>query len=268
MMQKTPGERFEDLLQVMARLRGENGCPWDREQTHRSLKPFLTEESYELLEAIDREDSDKIREELGDVLHQIVFHAQIAAEAGAFDAADVIAALTEKMIRRHPHVFSGAAEKDSGAVIKRWAELKARERGPDEPQSALGQLPKSMPALARAQAVAERASRVGFDWASIDPVWEKVEEELGELKRACASGSQERARAEIGDLLFSLVNLARFLDVSAEDALSRTIERFLARFSYIESKLQERGKTPTTSSVEEMETLWQEAKRIETGIET
>jgi len=158
--------------------------------------------------------------------------------------------------------------KDPAAVIKNWAELKARERGSDEPQSALGSLPKSMPALARAQAVTERASRVGFDWPSVDPVWEKVEEELRELKTACASGSRERMREEMGDLLFSLVNLARFLDVSAEDALSRTIERFFARFNYIESKLHESGKTPAASSIDEMERLWQEAKRIEKSAET
>jgi tetrapyrrole methylase family protein/MazG family protein len=257
------GQRFLELLEVMSQLRGENGCPWDKEQTHASLRPSLMEESYELLEALGREDATKIREELGDLLHQIVFHCQIAAEKGVFTADEVVNDLKSKMIRRHPHVFSGTTMPDSDAVLKQWGQLKAKEKEGNEQQSALGSLPKSMPALARAQTITERASHLGFDWPKVDPVWQKIEEELGELKAACASGDKQRAGEELGDLFFSLVNLARFLGLQAEDALAQTTERFIKRFGYIESKLRDVGKTPPKSSLDEMDRLWQEAKHLE-----
>jgi tetrapyrrole methylase family protein/MazG family protein len=260
---QTVGERFAELLDVMARLRGENGCPWDREQTHASLKSFLIEESYELLSALESGDGDKIREELGDLLHQIVFHCQIAAESGAFTAQDVVSDLKEKMIRRHPHVFSGTTMRDTDAVLRQWAQMKAKESEADSAKSALGNLPKSMPALARAQTITERASHLGFDWPKIDPVWEKIDEEISELRTACASGDKQRMREELGDLFFSLVNLARFLGMQAEDALSQSTARFLKRFTYIEAKLREAGKTPATSSLEEMDRLWDEVKQLE-----
>ncbi|MGH7827065.1 MAG: nucleoside triphosphate pyrophosphohydrolase [Candidatus Binatia bacterium] len=263
MTKKKLGEKFEELLSVMAQLRGENGCPWDKEQTHASLRATLMEESYELLDALDRGDLTRIREELGDLLHQIVFHCQIAAENGAFTADEVVTGLKEKMIRRHPHVFSGTTMTDSAAVLKQRIELKTREKG-DSSKSALGNLPKSMPALARTQTITERASHVGFDWPTIDPVWQKVEEELSELKTACASGETQRTREELGDLFFSLINLARFLGVHAEDALAQATDRFIKRFSYIESKLREGGRTPTMSSLDEMDRLWEEAKELET----
>jgi tetrapyrrole methylase family protein/MazG family protein len=257
------GEGFLELLEVMAQLRGEHGCPWDKEQTHASLRPSLMEESYELLDALAGGDAAKIREELGDLLHQIVFHCQIATETGAFTADEVVNDLKSKMVRRHPHVFSGTAMKDPHAVLKQWAELKAREKTGEEEQSALGSLPKSMPALARAQTITERASHIGFDWPKIDPVWQKIEEELGELKTACASGDKRRAGEELGDLFFSLVNLARFLGLRAEDVLAQTTERFIKRFGYIESKLRDAGRTPAMASLEEMDRLWQEAKDLE-----
>jgi tetrapyrrole methylase family protein/MazG family protein len=257
------GEAFDELLKVMARLRGNNGCPWDKEQTHASLGAFLIEESYELLEALERGDSGEIREELGDLLHQIVFHCQIAAEQSAFTAADVVKELKEKMVRRHPHVFSGRALPNSDAVVKQWARLKAGEKYGEAPRSVLGNLPKSMPALARAQTITERASQLGFDWPGIEPVWQKIDEELDELKEACATGTREHIANELGDLLFSLVNLSRFLDLQAENVLAHTVSRFIHRFTYIERELREKGKSLTATSLEEMDRLWNEAKALE-----
>src|SRR5262245_1398272 len=247
----------------MAQLRGANGCPWDKEQSHASLRTFLLEESHELLDALDKGQSAQIREELGDLLHQIIFHCQIAAESGAFTAEDVVRDLKDKMIRRHPHVFSGKALPDSDTVLKQWARIKATEKDGDTPKSALGNLPRSMPALACAQTITERASQVGVDWPDIVPVWNKVEEELGELKTAYSSGDKQRTGEELGDLLFSLVNLSRFLGLQSEDVLKQATERFIKRFSHIERRLHDQGKDPTISSLEAMDRLWDEAKAIE-----
>jgi tetrapyrrole methylase family protein/MazG family protein len=256
------GEAFVKLLDVMAQLRGDNGCPWDKGQSHASLRPFLLEESYELLDALDDGDATKIREELGDLLHQIVFHCQIATESGSFTAEDVVRDLKDKMVRRHPHVFSDKALSDADAVLKQWAKIKANEKDGQAVQSALGRLSKSMPALARAQTITERASQVGFDWASIDPVWEKVDEELAELRAAYATGDKTRTGEELGDLFFTLVNLSRFLGLQSEDLLNRATERFIQRFSYIETRLREAGKSPMASSLEIMDRLWVEAKQL------
>jgi tetrapyrrole methylase family protein / MazG family protein len=256
------GETFAELLDLMAQLRGANGCPWDKEQSHTSLRSFLLEESHELLDALDQGNSQKIREELGDLLHQIIFHCQIAAETGAFTAEDVVRDLKDKMVRRHPHVFSGKALPDSETVLKQWAEIKAAEKG-QAPKSTLGSLPKSMPALARAQTLTERASRVGFDWPDVAPVWRKVEEERTELKAASASGDKQRTAEELGDLLLCLVNLSRFLGVQSEDALAHATERFIKRFRYIETRLRELGTSPAASSLEVMDGLWNEAKDLE-----
>lgn len=263
MKNELAGETFAELLNVMAQLRGDRGCPWDKEQTHTSLKPFLLEESHELLEALDQGDSQKIREELGDLLHQIIFHCQIGAEIGAFTAEDVLRDLKDKMVRRHPHVFSGKALPDSDTVLKQWATIKASEKDGEAPKSALGNLPKSMPALARAQTITERASQVGFDWPDSVPVWQKVEEELAELKTACSSKDQQRTGEELGDLLFSLVNLSRFLGLQSEDVLAQATERFIKRFTFIETRLNASGKSPATSSLEIMDRLWEEAKELE-----
>jgi tetrapyrrole methylase family protein / MazG family protein len=257
------GKTFAELLEVMARLRGDNGCPWDKEQSHTSLRSFLLEESHELLDALDQGNAQKIREELGDLLHQIIFHCQIAAEIGAFTAEDVARDLKNKMVRRHPHVFSGKALPDSETVLKQWAEIKAAEKEGEAPKSALGNLPKSMPALARAQTITERASQVGFDWPDVAPVWRKVEEELTELKAACSSGDKQRTAEELGDLLFSLVNLSRFLGLQSEDALAQATERFLKRFRHVETRLRESGTSPAASSLEVMDNLWNEAKDLE-----
>jgi tetrapyrrole methylase family protein/MazG family protein len=260
---KIAGEKFSELLELMAQLRGENGCPWDREQTHQTLKAFLLEETHELLDALTGNDPAKIAEELSDLLHQIVFHCQIGAENGTFTANQVISNLTAKFIRRHPHVFGGTALPDVDAVTKQWAQIKAQEKFAGTANSALGNLPKSMPALARAQAISERAARVGFDWPDIEPVWQKVEEELSELKTACSSGDRQRTGEELGDVFFSLVNLARFLDLQAEEVASQTADKFIDRFKYVEDRLRQAGKTPNQSSLEEMDRLWDEAKALE-----
>ena len=257
-------QRFGELLDVMARLRSETGCPWDREQTHTSLKPCLLEETYELLDAIDNGDPKKLTEELGDVLLQVVFHSQIAAEEDRFSAQDVIAHLTQKLIRRHPYVFAGEPlPEDSAAVLKQRMQIKAGENTGGELKSALGNVPKAMPALARAQSISRRAAHLGFEWPDIDPVWEKVDEEMRELKEAAASGNRRRTGEELGDLLFTLVNIARFLEVEAEDVLAQTVDRFTRRFRHIEKRLREANKNFDQSSLEEMDRFWEEAKRLE-----
>jgi tetrapyrrole methylase family protein/MazG family protein len=260
---KKAGEEFSELLELMAELRGENGCPWDREQTHQTLKSFLLEETHELLDALTGNDPAKIAEELSDLLHQIVFHCQIGAENDTFTANQVISNLAAKLIRRHPHVFGGNALPDADAVTKQWAQIKAQENLGGTANSALGRLPKSMPALARAQTISERAARVGFDWPKIEPVWQKLEEELSELKAACGSNDHQRTGEELGDVFFSLVNLARFLGVQAEEVASQTTDKFIERFNYIEDQLRQAGKSPNQSSLEEMDRLWDEAKALE-----
>jgi tetrapyrrole methylase family protein/MazG family protein len=261
---KETEHKFGELLEVMAQLRSETGCPWDKEQTHTSLKPCLLEETYELLDALDEGDPKKLREELGDVLLQVVFHSQIATEEGRFTAGDVISSLTDKLVRRHPYVFAGEPiPEDTAAVLKQRLQIKASEKRAGESKSALGNVPKAMPALARAQSITQRASHLGFDWPKIEPVWEKIEEEIKELKNATSSGDKTRTGEELGDLLFSVVNLARFLDVEAEEALAGTIDRFTRRFHYIETQLHEANKSFEQSSLEEMDKLWEEAKKNE-----
>lgn len=258
--EKDVGKRFTELIGIMARLRGKEGCPWDREQTHLSLQPFLLEETYELLEAIEGEDSKAMAEELGDLLLQILFHCQIASEQGRFTADRVLSLLREKLIRRHPHVFSDGHLPDSQSVLHYWVKAKAQEEGTKRSPSLLGKLPKGMPALARSQRLGERASHLGFDWPETNQVWVKVEEELKELQGAIASGKKTQIKAELGDLLFSLVNVCRFLDIEAEEALHQSLNRFVDRFHYIERTIRRRGRTLDESSFEEMDSLWEEAK--------
>ena len=261
---KETEEKFGELLNVMAQLRGENGCPWDKEQTHTSLKPCLLEETYELLDALDGDDPKQLREELGDVLLQVIFHSQIAAEEGRFTIKDVISQLSEKLIRRHPYVFAGERlPQDTASVLKQRLQIKTSEKKDDESKSALGNVPRAMPALARAQSITDRASHLGFDWPKVEPVWKKIEEEIEELKDAVASGDKQRTSQEFGDLLFSLVNLARFLAVEAEEALAQTIDRFTRRFHYIETKLGDSNKSFDQSTLEEIDRLWEEAKKVE-----
>jgi len=254
---KTTGERFELLVSIMARLRAPGGCPWDREQSFDTIKPYLLEETYEVLESIDRRDWRGLAEELGDLLLQPVFFAQMASEENKFKIDDSLDAITEKLIRRHPHVFGDAEAKTAGDVKRRWDEIKKdekKDRG-EAPKGILESVPRILPALVEAQQIASKAAAVGFDWENSDQVLEKFNEELDELRRAQESGSLAEIENEIGDLLFVLVNLARFVKVDPEQALRRTNAKFRKRFAHVESHATLPG-----ASIAEMEALWQEAK--------
>jgi len=257
-------KKFTQLLKVMARLRSDSGCPWDREQTHLSLKPCLLEETYELIDALDEGDPKKLKEELGDVLLQVIFHSEIASEEGRFTMHDVIELLTDKLVRRHPYVFAGEPlPKDPAEALKQRAQLKASERR-DGKASVLGNVPKAMPALARAQSISRRAAHLGFEWPNIEQVWAKVDEEIRELKEAAQSGDKIHIGDEFGDLLFTMVNIARFLDIEAEDVLARTVDRFVRRFSHIEARLRQANRQFDQTTIEELDRYWEEAKTLET----
>lgn len=251
----------------MARLRAPGGCPWDREQTFDTIKPFLLEETYEVMDAIDSRDWASLPGELGDLLLQVVFFSQMAAEQNLFRVEDAIDAITEKLIRRHPHVFSDETAHTEGDVRRRWSEIKAEETKAQggTGNTLLGSVPRILPALVEAQQLASRAAQAGFDWENADQVLEKLDEELQEFEAARkppadSRGSVHTLEDEIGDLIFVLVNLARFVKVDPEQALRRTNAKFRKRFGYVEQKLAERGKRPAEASIEEMESLWQEAK--------
>lgn len=254
------GELFEELVGIMERLRGPHGCPWDREQTRESIRPYLIEEAYEVLEALDEGDLGKYREELGDLLLQVVFHAQLAAEQGEFTIDDVLKAISGKLIKRHPHVFGGAKMETAEEVLAHWEAEKSAERRA-QGGSALDGVPKELPALLRAHRLQEKTSRIGFDWKEAKGVFEKVEEELRELKAAAEKGEAGQVEAELGDFLFALVNLSRFLRVNPEEALRKSIDRFIARFRYIEQEMAGRGKDLEEASLEELDELWEEAKK-------
>ena len=253
---------FKRLMELMRRLRGPDGCPWDAEQTHESLKRYLLEETYEVMEAIDAGSPEMLKEELGDLLLQPVFHAVIAEEKGEFSMNEVLRILCEKLIRRHPHVFADLEVNDVDQLIANWERIKKKEKG-DERRSALSGVPSHLPALLRAQKITEKAARVGFDWDHVDPVFAKVLEELKELEETLFTRDQERMEAELGDLLFAIVNLGRFLSINPEDALRKTIARFTQRFSHVEDSLHARGKGLQEASLEEMDALWEEAKLVE-----
>ncbi|RLC75175.1 MAG: nucleoside triphosphate pyrophosphohydrolase [Chloroflexi bacterium] len=246
------------LQEVVAHLRSPEGCPWDRQQTHRSLRPYLLEETYEVLEALDSGDTDKLRDELGDLLLQVVLHAQIALEEGEFKLEDVIAGLIKKLKRRHPHVFRGLKVKDAEEVLHNWEEIKRSERGEKDFRSLLNGVPKSLPALAQAQAYQRKVARVGFDWPDVEGVWEKVQEELEELKQA---RTQEEREAEVGDVLFAMVNLARWLKVDAESALREANARFTSRFREMERLASERGHHLSELNLDQQDRLWEESKK-------
>lgn len=248
---------LDPLVEVMARLRGEDGCPWDREQTHLSLRPYVIEEAYEVAEAIERQDMYNLREELGDLLLQVVFHAQLAAEAGAFDVNDVVAGITGKMWRRHPHVFGTVRVENARQVEQNWEAIKAEEKGGRGGGLDAG-IPRALPALQRATRVQERAAGVGFDWEDAAGPRAKVEEELGELDRALSAAEKE---AELGDLLFAVVNLARFLRVDAEAALHRAVRRFTRRFDLMEAYARRAGQRLADMDSCALDKLWQQAKR-------
>ena len=258
----THSDQFYQIMTIMRRLRAPGGCPWDAEQTHESLKRYLLEESYEVLEAIDNGSDELLKEELGDLLLQPIFHAAIAEERGAFTMDDVLSTLADKLIRRHPHVFGDQKIKDSEAQIANWEKIKKEEKG-DERRSALSGIPPHLPALMKAQKITEKASRVGFDWEHVDQVMAKVLEELHEFEEAMEQGHQDRMEAELGDLLFAIVNLGRFLSLDPEEALRKTIARFQNRFSHIEDSLHANGRHLQDASLDEMEALWVEAKTRE-----
>jgi tetrapyrrole methylase family protein / MazG family protein len=271
---------FTKVVELMAALRAQNGCPWDRKQTHESLKPYLLEETYEVLETIDQSDQAKLREELGDVLLQVIFHSQIAAEAGTFTVEDVLDTLAEKLVRRHPHVFGNGDQTgtltNSEQVLNQWEHIKRAEReAAGGNQSALDGVPKTLPALLRAYQTQARAARVGFDWphnaTGLEQIFGKVAEEVGELKEALAQaesgsgpnqpGRQTDIQAELGDILFSLVNLARFMNVNPEEALRRSTNRFIDRFHLVEAQATEKRRSLKDMTLAEMDELWDEAKR-------
>jgi tetrapyrrole methylase family protein/MazG family protein len=245
------------LVDVMKRLRSPGGCPWDREQTHESLKPYLLEEAYEVLSAIDMHDDEELKEELGDLLLQIVFHAQLADEENRFSIDDVAESIVKKLIRRHPHVFSEVKVNGSEEVLQNWEKIKKDEGK----KSALDGVPPTLPALLKARRVQEKAKRVGFDWDNAEGAFEKVVEEVNELKKAIVEGKKGTVEEELGDVLFSIVNVSRFVDVDAEDSLRKTINKFMVRFQYIEKKIEKHGKKPLEHhSLGELDHLWEKAK--------
>ena len=262
-------ESFETLLKIMDRLREPDGCPWDREQDYETLRSYLIEECYEVADALDRGDPEDLREELGDLLFQIVFLSRLAKEDGSFVAADVVRGIAEKMIRRHPHVFGDAKAETSAEVLRNWEEIKRQEKGLDKGSSGAGQpvrsvlegVPVALPALLKAQRLGTKASRVGFDWERPIDVLDKVQEELGELRQAVEQEDRSAVREELGDLLFSLVMLARKLDVDPEGALEQTNLKFVRRFQWIESELGKQRRRVDEEDVERLEQLWNAAKR-------
>ncbi len=250
-------DEFDRLVAIMARLRAPGGCPWDREQDHRSIRKYVIEEAYEVAEAIDRDDPAELCAELGDLLLQVVFHAEMAREAGRFDVAQVCRAVSDKLVRRHPHVFGEVQVSGSAEVVRNWERIKAAERGPRA--SAIDGVPRALPALQRAERVGEKAARVGFDWPDAAAVLAKVDEERAELEVALHTGDADALEAELGDLLLSVANLARKLEVEPEDALARAVDRFAARFRHAEAAAGASGLAGLSAGAQDE--LWRDAKR-------
>jgi len=250
---------FDELIEIVKTLRGPNGCEWDKAQTRDSLTPYLLEEAHELIDSISENNPSKIKEELGDVLLHIIFQAQIAAEAGEFTIADALQQINAKLIRRHPHVFGETKVENVNEIKKNWEEIKLKEGR----QSLMDGLPKSLPALLQARRVQERAAQVGFDWSTIEPIWAKITEETRELQEAIATRKKDEIIAEFGDLLFTMVNLSRFLDIDPEEALRQTVTKFIRRFQIIETELAAAGKNIKDASLEELDKLWNQSKAEE-----
>lgn len=253
-----PTRSFEDLVEIMAILRKE--CPWDRKQSHESIKDLMVEEIYEAIDAIDNGDMEELKKELGDLLLHVVFHSEMASESQSFDIGDVIFGIQEKLIRRHPHVFEQTQVDGSEEVVKNWEAIKMREHGRT---SVLDGVPKNLPALIRAQRMQEKAAAVGFDWSDWEGAWNKIEEELAEFREVVNDGDTEEQRKEFGDLLFSLVNIARKFGINTEDSLRLTNNKFQFRFEYIEKKLAESNRTVLDANLNEMDTYWNEAKKTD-----
>jgi len=253
---------FDDLVQLMTTLRGPNGCPWDRKQTLPDLKPYVIEEAYEVVDAIDRDNRPALLEEVGDLLLEAVFIAEITREEGTFDVYDSITAIYEKLVRRHPHVFGDVVAGDAEQVLVNWEKLKSDERKAEK-KSVLSGVPQSLPALLKASRLTEKAARVGFDWRRTDDVFDKLDEEIAELREAVDSGDKSKVEDELGDLLFTIANIARKVNVNAEEALQSTNRKFMSRFEAMESQVHGRGQNLDQLSLEEMDGLWDEAKAAE-----
>ena len=251
-------EQFKRLVEIMARLRGPDGCPWDKAHDHKSLKPYLIEEAYEVLDAIDSGSSDKLAEELGDLLLHVVFHAQIASEKNTFDIEKISRVISDKLIQRHPHIFGEKKELSKSQILDQWEMIKQNN---NKNHSVLDGVPRTLPALLKAYRIQEKVGCLGFDWKQAKEVVAKIKEEVAEFERAFEQNNAQQMHHELGDLLFSLVNLSRHLGLRAEEALDDTNRKFIARFKYIEQKLAEKGKTPSDSALEEMDALWEEAKQ-------
>ena len=248
------------LIKITETLMGDDGCPWDKVQTRESLKPYLVEETYEVLEALDGNDPEKIKDELGDLLYQILFHSKISSLKGEFDFRDVIDNLSEKMVRRHPHVFKEGKLNTPDQVIGQWEEIKKKENNKANQKSILDSIPINLPSLIKAQKLQKKVAKEGFDWDQINDVFDKLDEEIKEFKEAVLKKTPADIQSEIGDIIFVITNIAKFYEVDAEEALRSTNNKFIKRFQYIEQKLEEKGKTLKDSPLEEMERYWQEAK--------
>ena len=256
-----PGESIERLLEVMRHLRAPDGCPWDREQTHESIKEDLIEEAYELLDAIESGNKSDLQEELGDLLLQVVFHSQIATEEGCFEFSQVADGISDKLVRRHPHVFGEVEVADADEVLKNWDAIKkAEKKEGDQPASIVKGIPRHLPALQKAHQIQKRAARAGFDWERMEDVFDKLHEEIDELKEAIADGNEAEVRAELGDVLFSAVNVSRFLGHNPEELLNHNIKKFVDRFQRVEQKVHATGRDFKDYSLEELDRFWEEAK--------
>ena len=251
---------IDDLIEIMKMLRAPGGCPWDREQTHQSIRKNFIEETYEAVEAIDTEDPEPLEEELGDVLLQIIFHTEMEEEKGSFSFEDVVTGICRKLIVRHPHVFGDVEVQGSEQVLANWDEIKKRQKGQKKSVETLESVSRALPALMRSTKVQQRAARAGFDWPEVSGALEKIREETAELEEAVAGGSREGIAEELGDLLFSVVNVSRFVKVDAEEALTRATDKFTARFAAVERMAAERGIDMKETSIEELDRLWDEAK--------
>ncbi len=253
---------FEDLVALMERLRSPQGCPWDREQTYQTLRQYVIEEAYEVVDAIDRDDRDALREEIGDMLLQSVFLAQLSTEEGGFRIEDSITAIHDKLVRRHPHVFGEIEADTAEEVLTNWEKLKRTERE-EKKESFFSSIPQPLPALLKAVRITGKAARVGFDWDRTEDVLAKLDEEIAEFREALRSDDREHVQSELGDILFTIANIARKLDLDAENALQETNRKFIHRFTWIEERLKEQGRTVEESTLEELDALWDEAKEGE-----
>ncbi|GJL77758.1 MAG: nucleoside triphosphate pyrophosphohydrolase [Nitrospinaceae bacterium] len=256
-----PGTAFKKLTAIVDTLMSENGCPWDKVQTHDTLKPYLVEEVYETLEALDAGNPQDIKDELGDLLYQILFHAKISAQNKEFDISDVIDSISEKMVRRHPHVFKDGKLDTPDEVVDQWEEIKKTEDNHSKRESVLDGIPKHLPGLLRAQKLQKKAAKNGFDWDQITAVFDKLDEEIAEFKEAVLSGKDDDIASELGDILFVLVNIARHKKIDAEEALRKTNNKFIQRFQHIEREVAKKGKVLKDTPLDEMEKYWQDAKK-------